>query len=181
MRNKLNFLENSEGWILIQEIIDKFRECWNNSRGQDLRLSLTPDEREFMLEEWAEILKKVEARKDDLEGTDLSYSKLMKAQLQGAKLNGADLSFAYLMQADLSGADLSGVDFNSAVLSEANLNGANLEDADFTDAYLCGVDLSQVLNLTCDQLELANLDRDTRLPDYIQITWLSDTNFECTE
>jgi uncharacterized protein YjbI with pentapeptide repeats len=134
-----------------------------------------------MLEEWAEILNKVVARKDDLEGADLSYHKLMKAQLQGAKLSGADLSFSYLMQADLSGADLSEVDFNSAVLSEANLNGANLEDADFTDAYLCGVDLSQVLNLTCDQLELANLDRDTRLPDYIQITWVSDTVFECKE
>ncbi len=69
------------------------------------------------------------------------------------------------------------MDFNSAVLSEANLHGANLEDADFTEAYLCGVDLSQVLNLTCDQLELAYLDRDTRLPDYLKITWVSDTPF----
>ena len=134
-----------------------------------------------MLEEWAEILKKVETRKDELEGADLSYHKLMKAQLQGANLSGADLSYAYLMQADLTGADLSGVDFNSAVLSEANLNGANLEDADFTEAYLCGVDLSQTLNLTCDQLDLAYLDRATRLPDHIQITWLSDTAFECKE
>ena len=144
-------------------------------------LTVTSMKGKSMLEEWAEILKKVEARKDDLEGADLSYHKLMKGQLQGAKLNGADLSFAYLMQADLAGADLSEVDFNSAVLSEANLNGANLEDADFTEAYLCGVDLSQVLNLTCDQLELANLDRETRLPDYIQITWVSDTTFECKE
>ena len=134
-----------------------------------------------MLEEWAEIMNKVVASKDNLEGADLSYHKLMKAQLQGAKLSGADLSYAYLMQADLTGADLSEVDFNSAVLIEANLKGANLEDADFTDAYLAGSDLSQALNLTCDQLELANLDRDTRLPDYIQITWLSDTHFECKE
>ncbi len=134
-----------------------------------------------MIEEWADIRKKVEAGKDGLEGADLSYHKLMKAQLQGANLNGADLSFAYLMQADLTGADLTEVDFNSAVLSEANLNGANLEDADFTEAYLCGVDLSQVLNLTCDQLELAYLDRDTRLPDYLKITWVSDTAFECKE
>ena len=134
-----------------------------------------------MIEEWADIRKKVEARKAGLEGADLSYHKLMKAQLQGANLSGADLSYAYLMQADLTGADLSGVDFNSAVLSEATLNGANLEDADFTEAYLCGVDLSQVLNLTCDQLELAYLDRHTRLPDYLQITWLSDPVFTCKE
>ena len=123
-----------------------------------------------MLEEWAEILKKVEGRKADLGGADLSYHKLMKAQLQGANLSGADLSYAYLMQADLTNADLSGVDFNSAVLSEANLNGANLEDADFTEAYLCGVDLSQTLNLTCDQLDLAYLDRATRLPGHMPVS-----------
>jgi len=134
-----------------------------------------------MLEEWAAVLKKVEAGKNDLTGADLSYHKLMKADLQGANLGGADLSYAYLMQADLTGADLSGVDFTSAVLSEATLNGANLEDADFTEAYLCGVDLSQALNLTCDQLELAYLDRETRLPDYIQIKWLTDSTFECQE
>ncbi len=132
-----------------------------------------------MLEEWAAIRDKVEAGKDNLQGADLSYHKLMKARLQGANLSGADLSFAYLMQADLTGADLSEVDFTSAVLSEANLHGANLDDADFTETYLCGVDLSQVLNLTCDQLEQAYLDRETLLPDYIQITWLSDTTFEC--
>ena len=134
-----------------------------------------------MLEEWAAILKKVEAAKDDLEGADLNHHKLMKARLQGARLAGADLSFAYLMRADLSGADLSEVDFTSAVLSEANLHGADLRDADLTEAYLCGVDLSQALNLTCDQLDLAYLDRETRLPEYLRITWLSDTVFQCEE
>lgn len=134
-----------------------------------------------MLEEWIAIRKEVEAGKNNLKGADLSYHKLMKVQLKGARLNGADLSFAYLMQADLSDADLSEVDFTSAVLSEANLHGANLEDADFTETYLCGVDLSQVLNLTCDQLELAFLDRETRLPEYININWLSDATFECDD
>ena len=134
-----------------------------------------------MLEEWTEIINQVEARKDNLQGTDLSYRKLMKARLQGANLAGADLSFAYLMRADLTDADLSGVDFTSAVLSEAILKGANLEDADFTEAYLCGVDLSETRNLTCSQLELAYLDRDTRLPSNIQITWLSDSAFECCD
>lgn len=36
-----------------------------------------------MLEEWAEILNKVVARKDDLEGADLSYHKLMKPNFKG--------------------------------------------------------------------------------------------------
>lgn len=134
-----------------------------------------------MLEEWQATLKEVEARKDKLQGADLSHHKLMKARLQGANLAGADLSFAYLMRADLTGADLSGVDFTNAVLSEATLQGANLEDADFTEAYLCGVDLSQTRNLICDQLELAYLDRETLLPDTLKITWLSDSVFECKE
>lgn len=134
-----------------------------------------------MLEEWIERLEKVEARKHDLQGADLSYYKLMKARLQGANLADADLSFAYLMRADLTGADLSGVDFTSAVLSEAILKGANLENADFTETYLCGVDLSETRNLTCEQLELAYLDRETRLPGNIQITWLSDSAFECCD
>lgn len=134
-----------------------------------------------MLEEWIDILNKVEARKDALQGADLSHHKLMKARLQGANLSGADLSYCYLMRADLTGADLSGVDFTSAVLSEATLKGANLEDADFTEAYLCGVDLSQTQNLTSEQLELAYLDRDTRLPETIQIVWLSDSAFEFKE
>lgn len=134
-----------------------------------------------MLEDWIAVLKKVEAEKDDLQGADLSYHKLMKARLQEARLSGADLSYAYLIRADLTGADLSDVDFTGAVLSEATLNGANLENADFTETYLCGVDLSQTLNLTCDQLELAYLDRETRLPGYIQINWLSDSAFECQD
>ncbi len=165
----------------IQENVDNFPLCWNNS-GMGQGILLPPLKGNIlMLEEWIELLKKVEARKEDLAGADLSYRKLMKARLQGANLAGADLSYAYLMRADLTGADLSGVDFTSAVLSEATLKGANLEDADFTEAYLCGVDLSETRNLTCDQLELAYLDRETRLPDHIQITWLSDSAFECCE
>ena len=98
----------------------------------------------------------------------------------GLKASGAPAALSFLILPALlltASADLREVDFNSAVLSEANLHGANLEDADFTEAYLCGVDLSQTLNLTCNQLELAYLDRDTRLPDYLKITWVSDTEF----
>jgi uncharacterized protein YjbI with pentapeptide repeats len=134
-----------------------------------------------MLDEWITFRAKVEADKDRLNGADLSDAKLMRAKLSGAKLSGADLSEAYLMRADLTNADLTHVNFRGAVLSEADLAGADLKDAEFMDAYLCGANLAGVRNLTCDQLELANLDRDTKLPDYISLQWVSDTAFRCSE
>jgi hypothetical protein len=48
-----------------------------------------------------------------------------------------------------------------------------------TDADLRDADMSQVINLTCQQLQSAKIDRTTRLPDYITINWLSDTAFDC--
>ena len=68
-----------------------------------------------------------------------------------------------------------------AVLSEANLKGANLEGAELEDAFLHGADLTNVVNLTCDQLDLANFDNETKFPEYIQIDWSSDKTFTCCE
>ena len=113
-----------------------------------------------MLPEWILFRKKIEGSKHDLQGARLGYAKLMEADLAGADLRGADLSTAYLIRANLSGADL--------------------DDADLEDAYLSGADLTDVSNLTCDQIELANFDEDTRFPDYIQITWTSEKNCTCS-
>ena len=134
-----------------------------------------------MLPEWIEIRVQVEAAKSDLKGADLSYHKLMQAKLDNADFEKADLSYSYLLGADLRGANLREVDFTSAVLSEANLNGADLTDAEFTDAYLHGADLRNTINLTCDQLELAFLDKTTQLPESVQLTWTSDSTFICKE
>ncbi|TDJ59944.1 MAG: pentapeptide repeat-containing protein [Nitrospina sp.] len=134
-----------------------------------------------MLPEWIENRIKVESSKADLKGADLSHQKLMQAKLDHANLEEADLSYSYLLCADLRGANLREADLTSAVLSEADLNGADLTDAEFTDAYLHGADLRNTINLTCDQLELAYLDKTTQLPDTIQLTWTSDTTFTCHE
>ena len=134
-----------------------------------------------MLPEWIEFKNEVEASKDKLSGADLSNRKLMQAKLENAQLQGADLSYAYLIRANLSGADLSDADFTGAVLSEADLSGANLENTEFEDAYLNGADLSGATSLTCGQIELAYMDKDTRLPDNIRIQWISDDQFECCE
>ncbi|MBT5631199.1 MAG: pentapeptide repeat-containing protein, partial [Nitrospina sp.] len=98
-----------------------------------------------------------------------------------ADLTQADLSAAYLIKADLRKATLVDADLTQAVLSEANLADANLEGAELMDSYLHGANLKGVVNLTCDQIELANFDKDTVFPDYITIQWTEDGYFECCE
>jgi len=131
-----------------------------------------------MLEEWLLHRKEVEDNKHDLAGADLSTAKLMRAELAHANLEGADLSSAYLIRANLAGANLKDADLDSAVLSEANLAGADLAGADLTDTYLNGADLAGVRNLTCDQVEMAIIDTETRFPDYIEVSWTTASNFE---
>ena len=107
----------------------------------------------------------------DLQGADLSYAKLMGVNLSNANLKEADLSDTYLIRANLVGANLMDADMTRSVLSEADLSGANLDGAELMDAYLHGTNLSEVKNLTCDQIDLAYVDHDTKFPDYINIFW----------
>ncbi len=134
-----------------------------------------------MLEDWIITRKKIEDAKKNQSGADLSHAKLMKANLHEADFSEADLSFSYLLQADLSKADFSKADLSYAVISEATLKGANMEEADLSEAFLHGADMSEVLNLTAEQVESAYIDRDTKVPKYIQISWISDNAFTCTE
>jgi uncharacterized protein YjbI with pentapeptide repeats len=134
-----------------------------------------------VLEEWIILRKKIEDSKDNLRGMDLSYAKLMKANLQNADLSEADLSFSYLMRADLTEANLSGADLTSSIISEGILKNANLEDAELEDAFMHGTDLSGAINLTPDQIESAYIDKETKVPEYIEINWTSDTGYSCRE
>ena len=134
-----------------------------------------------MLEEWILKKKEIEKGKNNLKGADLCNAKLMEAKLNEACLKDADLTAAYLIKADLTKADLSGADLTQAVLSEANLAGADLDGAELTDTFLNGANLKDVHNLTCDQIELANFDAETKFPDYISIKWSSDGCCECLE
>ncbi len=134
-----------------------------------------------MLEEWIIKKKEIEESKHNLEGADLCNAKLMRAQLDGANLAHADLTAAYLIRADLSKANLIGTDLTGAVLSEANLSYADMEGTELMDSYLHGANLKGVVNLTCDQIELANFDKQTIFPDYITINWTEDGCCECQE
>lgn len=83
--------------------------------------------------------------KKDHRGADLIGAKLRKAQLRGANLRGA-----YLIGADLR---------------EADLREADLLGADLRNAAVAGADLTDVLFLTQFQLNAAQGDAATRVPD----------------
>ncbi|MFG1815039.1 pentapeptide repeat-containing protein [Kribbella sp. NPDC049174] len=79
------------------------------------------------------------------------------ADLIGARLRGADLRKANLRGAYLIGADLRGAD-----LRQADVIGADLRDAD-----LRGADLTGALFLTQSQVNAAQGDRATKLPEAV--------------
>ena len=89
-------------------------------------------------------------RRADFRFADLHNVVFWKSDLRGALLYGANLTDTVLEGADLSGANISGAD-----LSGANLKGADLK----------GADLSGVRNLTQAQLDSANFDKTTKLPE----------------
>jgi hypothetical protein len=80
---------------------------------------------------------------------DRSRADLIGADLRGANLRGASLRGAYLIGADLRGADL---------------RVADLIGADFRGADVRGADLSDSIFLTQSQLDAAEGDTDTKLP-----------------
>ena len=85
---------------------------------------------------------------EDLQGQDLSISRLMGTSFRDADLEGADFSGSNLMQADLSGADLRGViligaSTTGAKLARANLRGTNLRGVSLQKADLTGQIMSQ--------------------------------------
>jgi hypothetical protein len=81
-----------------------------------------------------------------------------------------ELSFCVLEGVDLSSADLSNADLYCTWLQGANLSGANLSGADLSGASFAGADLtdadlSGALNLTQAQMNEAQGDENTRLPE----------------
>ncbi|MFD0034914.1 pentapeptide repeat-containing protein [Streptomyces sp. NPDC127172] len=85
----------------------------------------------------------------DLSQTELSGANLLppivhkitRSHLEGANLSYADLERANLSLVDLEGANLQGADLSKADLRNANLEGANLMFADLSNAALLGVNL----------------------------------------
>lgn len=114
-------------------------------------------------------------RRLDLRKVDLSGANLSEVDLSGAILWGANLSKADLSGANLWGADLSGTNFKGADISETDLSGANLRRAD-----LRGVNLSRAnfrrANLSEADLRGANLSKANLSKANLRATDLSETN-----
>ncbi|MFI6435009.1 pentapeptide repeat-containing protein [Streptomyces sp. NPDC050759] len=105
----------------------------------------------------------------DIRGLRLGRVDLTGAQLRGADLTEADLRTAHLRQADftdagLSGANLGAVDLTGTVFRRADLRGAHLGMAHLVDADLREADLRGAQGLTTEQLRLARLYDDTKIP-----------------
>jgi hypothetical protein len=98
-------------------------------------------------------------------GADLREAYLERASLRGANLAGANLEGADLSRADLEWAWSKGANFEGAWFLKAKLGRANLEGADLSGADLAGADLSTAKGLTQEQLNSAEGDKDTKIPE----------------
>ena len=117
---------------------------------------------------------------------NFARAKLEKTDLSGCNLSGCDFRDANLKGADFSDSILNRVYFKGADLTEANLSGANIRGSDMGETRLiqtnlAGADLTLATNLTSENLKTALIDRKTKLPENLEIQWISETEFECTE
>jgi hypothetical protein len=88
-----------------------------------------------------------------------------RARLPKKVRAGADLIGARLARLDLRGADLRGALLIAADLSGSDLRNADLIAADLRDANLAGADLSSAIYVTQMQINAANGDVHTKLPE----------------
>ncbi len=114
-------------------------------------------------------------------GLNFSKQDLAKADFQGKNLRFANFRGANLREANLSEADLFEADLREADLKGADLRGANLKEAFLRDANLRGANLSFATNLCCVDVESAYIDKDTKFPTSIKVTWQSERKYVCHE
>ncbi len=130
-------------------------------------------------------LNRADLREAHLSEAHLSGARLREADMREADLREADLNWAHLSRADLSEADLNNADLREADLREADLRGADLREADLREADLRGADLrgavcsltridgctiqfadlSTTKGLLQGQVNTANGNNRTRLPE----------------
>lgn len=102
-----------------------------------------------------------------LTGADLSGADLVGTDLSNAQLAGANLKDARLEGTNLTGADLSGANLTRAKLPTSLLAGANFTRAELRGARLERCELHEAIGLTADQIKVAQIDKDTKLPEGI--------------
>ena len=78
-----------------------------------------------------------------------------------------DLSGTFIRRTSMRGVNFSGADLSSADCSHADFTGSNFKDALLQKTILKGAILTDVKNLTKEQLSHAVTDKTTVLPSYL--------------
>jgi len=111
----------------------------------------------------------VNLKKAKLVQTNFTGAKLQEINLISSNLKGAKMNFANLESGNLTNANLMQAELIETNLKNACLHGANFLWTQFDKVDLRGADLQQAKHLSLDQLINSRIDKNTRLPDYIQI------------
>jgi hypothetical protein len=98
----------------------------------------------------------------DLQATSFAFARMQFTRLPYANLRESLFAATDLRGTSLLGTDLSGAHFFRAKLMEADFDTAQLDGAEFEEC-----DLTGATNLTVDQLKVAKIDHETKLPDQI--------------
>jgi Pentapeptide repeats (8 copies) len=171
--------------ILSAFIREKSRSNSADSVGVDIQAALTVIGRRKQFPND----KVIDLRKISLVGVELQNTNFSKADFSSTNLSNANLSGANLSEANLSLTNLIGADLSNAHLNGADLNNTHLDDSpqpdeyeysedpryiippdyDSTAANLNGADLSTCKNLTQSQLIFVAKNKNTKLPDYLNI------------
>lgn len=107
-------------------------------------------------------------KKSNLENAKLQGANLQSANLTGANLQRATFHEANLQKAKLICAELQETDMTCAALQGANFQDANLKNLDMSYAKLQRANFTGVKNLEQEQIDSAEGDRTTILPDYLE-------------
>jgi uncharacterized protein YjbI with pentapeptide repeats len=99
----------------------------------------------------------------DLQGSDLSLCILDNADLSRANLSTLTMPSGYVLRSTLEGSSLKG-----AILEGTDLQGAILKGAILEDTNLQGADLRGAQDLTQEQIEQAEGDESTKLPENLR-------------
>jgi uncharacterized protein YjbI with pentapeptide repeats len=91
-----------------------------------------------------------------MRSSNLQEARFFKSNLRDTLLSEANLAAAYLSSALMQGAHLQSANLNQAVLRYS-------------------------MNLTSEQIQSAKIDRKTKVPNYLEIHWVSETEFSCEE
>ena len=95
---------------------------------------------------------------------------------------------ATISKTRFNGSNLSQSDFTSTELHEVDFTDANLDQVDFTDsewrevrlkgAQLTGANLESILDLSSEEINMAKIDKKTKLPPHLEVVW-EGKDFEC--